>query len=191
MDGCSWMFSWEISSQTWILSISQFLDSLTFPYFNFILNCRHPAIWGLSLSCIRGNPGPTGPSWSYIGSEDLIQVPNGIRVTLGKHMEGCASQQRNASPDHCQTIHAGCCRQQNVLLSISRLSCLSHVLSVNLSSVKSTGHPWRICQSCCSGKCQSVCILLGCKHRFNLETSGSHTTLMAYMYISDLLVLIL
>lgn len=100
---------------------------------------------------------------------------------------------------HRQTGHAGgCCRQQNVLHSVSSLS---HVLSVNLlSSVKSTGRQWRICQSWCSlVKCQTSCTVLGCKHNPHLWTSGPHTTLMEsvsdrlsrHMHICGLLEVIL
>ena len=55
-----------------------------------------------------------------------------------------------------------------------------HVLSVNLlSSVKSTGHQWRICQSWCSlanAKHPARCWVV--KHNPHLWTLGPHTTLM-------------
>ncbi|MEQ2249880.1 hypothetical protein ILYODFUR_034178 [Ilyodon furcidens] len=71
---------------------------------------------------------------------------------------------------------------------LQALSCLSHVLSVNLLSfVKSTGFQWRICT------------VLGCEHNPHLWTSGPHTILMElvsnrlcrHMHICGLLEVIL
>lgn len=84
---------------------------------------------------------------------------------------------------------------------LQTLSRLSHVLSVNLlSSVKSTGRQWRICQSWCSlanAKRPARCWAVSTTP--HLWTSGPHTTLMEsvsdrlsrHMHICGLLEVIL
>ena len=109
------MFSWGISSQTWIKAsvnswtvcgatwrwwmewdtmsqmcsigfrsgerASQSIASMP----SSCRNCWHTsATWGLALSCIRRNPGPTAPAYGLtMGLKISFPVPNSSQVTSG------------------------------------------------------------------------------------------------------------
>ncbi|KAI3354791.1 hypothetical protein L3Q82_004533 [Scortum barcoo] len=150
--------------------------------------------------------------WSHKGSEDLISYLGYLWQSgyLWRAHGGLCAKVRppKEMPPHTITDplpNRSCWRMLQAAERSPRrlqtLSRLSHVLSVNLlSSVKSTGRQWtNLPILVFSGKCQTSCTVLGCKHNPHLWTSGPHTTLMEsvsdrlsrHMHICGLLEVIL
>lgn len=110
--------------------------------------------------------------WSHKGSKDLILLPNDSQALW-------QAQKCHPTPllTHCQYDHAGgCCRQQNVPHSISRLSraqfespfsCEEHRVPVP-----------KLPNFVFSGKCQKSCMVLGCKLNPHLWMLDPQATLM-------------
>lgn len=143
-------------------------------------NCWHtPATWGLALSCIRRNPGPTAPAYGLtrclrISSRYLMAVRLPVASTWR------AVQPPKEMPPQTVTDplpNRSCWRMlQAAECSPSRLQTLSRLSQyaqcVLLSSVKSTGHQWQSSQSWCSlanakrpARCWAVSTTPTCGHR--------------------------
>ena len=226
-----WMFSWGISSQTWIEAsvnswtvcgatcrlwmeremMSQMCsigfrsgeragESIASTH-SSCRNCWHTCdtTWGRALPCIRRNPGPPAPAygltmglrapctsiWSHNGSEDLIPVPNGSQGTSGEHMEGCVALQRNASPHYYWPTAKAVMLEDVAGRRTFSTASPDSVTSVTCAQCE----PALICEEhrapianlpilVFSGKCQSPCTVLGCKHKPHLWMSAPHTIFM-------------
>ena len=170
-------------------------------------NCWHtPATWGLALSCIRRNPGPTAPAYGLtrglrISSRYLMAV----RLPLASTWR--AVRPPKEMPPHTMTDpppNRSCWRMLQAAERSPRR--LQTVTSVTCAQCE----PAFICEEhrapvanlpilVFSGKCQTSCTVLGCKHNPHLWTSGPHTTLMEsvsdrlsrHMHICGLLEVIL
>ena len=170
-------------------------------------NCWHtPATWGLALSCIRRNPGPTAPAYGLtrglrISSRYLMSV----RLPLASTWR--AVRPPKEMPPHTMNDpppNRSCWRMLQAAERSPR--SLQTVTSVTCAQCE----PAFICEEhrkpvanlpilVFSGKCQTSCTVLGCKHNPHLWTSGPHTTLMEsvsdrssrHMHICGLLEVIL
>ena len=158
------------------------------------------------MSCIRRNPGPTAPAYGLtrglrISSRYLMAV----RLPLASTWR--AVRPPKEMPPHTMTDpppNRSCWRMlQAAERSPRRLQTLSRLSRAQCE-------PAFICEEhrapvanlpilVFSGKCQTSCTVLGCKHNPHLWTSGPHTTLMEsvsdrlsrHMHICGLLEVIL
>lgn len=97
----AWANSWLVCGATWHWMERDMMPQMCSIRFRFgeragqsiasmassCRNCWHtPATWGLALSCIRRNPGPTAAAYGLKG----VWRSHLSQATSAKHMEGCA-----------------------------------------------------------------------------------------------------
>ncbi|KAI3361633.1 hypothetical protein L3Q82_002003 [Scortum barcoo] len=152
---------------------------------------------------------PTAPAYGLTRVlRKLISVPNGSQATSGEHMEGCAFRPPKEMPPHTITDPLP---NQVMLEDVAGSRTFSTASPDSVTSVTCAQcEPAFICEEhrapvanlpilVFSGKCQTSCTVLGCKHNPHLWTSGPRTTFMKsvsdrlsrHMHICGLLEVIL